>query len=130
VFNRAIEIHDSTLVSLLVRGDEAELRFKFYIHQSTGKPLYDPGSGWSQRGILRVKDAVLNGSFSDFPRSLHDGRITLGGMVFENLIPIPLAHQCSMELWLQSWDEVISITGSEVQLELIGEPTYVEDFKP
>jgi hypothetical protein len=130
MFNCLIEIHDSTLVSLVIRGDEAVLRFEFYIHQSAGKPLQDPGSGWSQGGILRIKGPVMNGSFSDFPRDLHDGQITLDGTISKNVIPIPLSHQGSVELRLQSWGDAISISGSEVQLELIGEPKYIEDFKP
>jgi len=128
--NRSIEIHDSTFVSLLIRGGEAVLRFEFYIHQSTGKPLRDSGSGWSQVGVLRIKDPVMNGSFSDFPRDLHDGQITLDGAVFQNEIPIPLSHKGTVELKLQSWSEVISITGTDIQLELIGEATYIEEFKP
>ncbi len=130
MFNSLIEIHDSTLVSLLIRGDEAVLRFEFYIHQSAGKPLQDPGSGWSQSGILRIKRPVMNGSFSDFPRDLHNGQITLDGTISKNLIPIPLSHQGSVELQLQSWGDVISIAGSEIQLELIGEPKYIEELKP
>jgi hypothetical protein len=128
MFNRLIEIHDSTLVSLLIRGDEAVLRFEFYIHQSAGKPLQDPGTGWSQSGILRIKDPVMNGSLSDFPRDLHDGQITLDGTISKNVIPIPLSYQGSVELKLQSWGDAISITGSEVQLELLGEPTYIEEL--
>ena len=130
MFNRLIEIHDSTLVSLVIRGDEAVLRFEFYIHQSAGKPLQDPSTGWSQCGILRIKDPVVNGSFSDFPRDLHSGQITLDGTISKNVIPIPLSYQGSVELQLQSWSEVISITGSEVQLELLGEPTYIEELNP
>ena len=43
---------------------------------------------------------------------------------------IPLAHKGIVELRLQSWnDEVLLITGSSAELELIGEPKYVEEVR-
>jgi hypothetical protein len=44
---------------------------------------------------------------------------------------IPFSHKGIVELRLESWnDEVVLITGSSAELELIGEPKYVEEFRP
>jgi hypothetical protein len=52
-------------------------------------------------------------------------------MVLRNAIPIPLAHKGTGELRLESWnDEVVLITGSSADLELIAEPKCVEEFRP
>jgi hypothetical protein len=130
--NRAIEIHDSTLDAISVRDGEAVLHFPcVYIHESMETPGLDAGSGWVQQARLRISDAVVTKSFSTFPADLLDGHITLGDTVLNNEIPIPLVHKGNVELRLESWnDEMVLITGSSAELELIGEPKYVEEFRP
>jgi hypothetical protein len=130
--NRAIEIHDSTLVEISVRDGQAVLRFSSaYIHESDGTPGVDAGSGWLQEALLRVGDAAVKRSFSKLPAGLLDGYIKLGDVVLSNLIPVPLNHIGVIELRLESWsDEAALIAGSSADLELIGEPKYVEEFRP
>ena len=126
--NRAIEIHDSTLDAFSVRDGEAVLHFPcVYIHESMGTPGVDAGSGWVQQAVLRISDAGIARSFSKFPADLLDGHIMLGDTVLDNEIPVPLSHRGIVELRFESWnDEVVLITGSGAELELIGEPKYVE----
>jgi len=131
--NRAIEIHDSTLDAISVRDGEAVLHFRrAYIHESEGTPGLDAGSGWVQEARLLIRDAVVTSSFSKFPADLLlGGQITLGNAVLSNVIPIPLNRKEFVELCLESSnDEAVSITGSSAELELIGEPQYVEEFRP
>lgn len=130
--NRAIEIHDSQLDAITIRGGEAVLRFpKVYVHESTGTPGIDPGRGWVQEALLRISDAAVKRSFSKFPADLLDGYIMLGGSVLKNEIPVPLSHIGTVEPRLESWnDEVVLISGSSAQLELVGEPKYLEEFRP
>ena len=130
--NRAIEIHDSTLDAVSVHDGEAVLHFpRVYIHESTGTPGVDTGSGWVQEALLRISDATVTRSFSKFPADLLDGHITLGDTILRNVLPIPLSHNGIVELRLESWnDEAVLITGSSAELELIGEPRYVEEFRP
>jgi hypothetical protein len=130
--NRAIEIHDSTLDAISVREGEAVLHFScLYIHESMGTPGVDAGSGWVQEALLRISDAAVTNSFPKFPADLLDGHIKLGGTVLRNVIPIPLSHKGLIDLRLESWnDAVVLITGSSVELELIGGPKYVEEFRP
>jgi len=130
--NRLIEIHDSKLDAVSIQGGEAVLHFpKVYIHESVGRPGIDAGSGWVQEALIRISDATVKRSFSKFPADLLDGYIKIGESLLQNEIPIPLSHNGIVELRLESWnDEVVLIAGSNAELELIGEPKYVEEFRP
>jgi hypothetical protein len=130
--NRRIEIHDSTLDAVSARDGQVVLHFSsVYIHQSSGTPGVDAGSSWVQEAVLRIGEAAVKRSFSNVPADLLDGYIKLGDTVLRNMIPIPLRHQGIVELRLESWnDEVVLIGGSSADLELIGEPKYIEEFRP
>jgi hypothetical protein len=132
--NRAIEIHDSVLASVSFSQGQAQLYFSsVYIHQSEGVPGRDPGSGWFQRAVLRIRDAKMEGTFSEFPVDLTDGQTRMGQSILDNEIPVPLRHAGAFELRLQAmWkeQEVVSFTGSGAELELLGEPEYVEEVRP
>ena len=104
-----------------------------YIHESDGVPLRDVGSGWVQKAVLRIHDAKVEGAFSELPMDLSDGQTRMGQIVLDNEIPVPLRHSGAFELRLQPrWQgqEVVSFTGSGAELELLGEPEYVEEFRP
>ena len=91
------------------------------------------GSGWVQKAILRIHDAKVKGVFSEFPVDLGGGQIQLGQYILDNEIPVPLIHKGTLELRLQAmWQgqEVVCFTGSGAELELLGEPEYVEEFRP
>ena len=132
--NRAIEIHDSVLADVSFSQGEAHLHFSsVYIHQSEGVPGRDAGSGWVQKAVLRIHDARVEGAFSEFPVDLGDGQIQMGQNILNNEIPVPLCHKGAFELRLQAmWQGqvVVSFTGSGAELELLGEPEYVEEFRP
>jgi len=104
---------------------------KVYIHESTGTPGVDAGSGWVQEAVLRISDAAVKRSFSKFPADLLDGYIMLGESVLKNEIPIALSHKGIVELRLESWnDEMVLISGASAELELVAEPKYIEEFRP
>lgn len=129
--NRAIEIHDSTLDAIILRDGLAVLHFSsVYIHESGGTPGVHAGSGWVQEAYLRIESAVVVGSFSELPCDLWDGHIKLAEIVSDKMMPIPLDYKGEVELLFAGNGEVVSITGTSVKLELVGEPTYVEEFRP
>jgi hypothetical protein len=132
--NRAIEIHDSVLAGVSFSQGEAQLDFSsVYIHQSEGVPGSDPGSGWVQRAILRIHDARMEGAFSEFPVDLSGGKIQIGNNFWDNIIPLPLRHKGVLELHFQAmWQGqvIVSFSGSGAELELLGEPEYVEEVRP
>lgn len=134
MLNRVIEIHDSVLERISVTDESVELHFSsVYIHQSEGRPGIDAGSGWVQRAILRIYNAEVEGAFSEFPVNLADGQICLGEYREDNGIPIPLDFKGTSTLRLDAmWQphKVVTFRGRGALLELIGEPKYVEEFRP
>jgi hypothetical protein len=101
--NRAIEMHDSVLAGVSFSQGEAQLHFSsVYVHHSEGVPGRDAGSGWVQKALLRTHDAMVEGSFSEFPVDLRDGQIEIGNKHFDNEIPVPLRHKGAFELRLRA----------------------------
>lgn len=133
--SRAIEIHDSVLTRISFSEEETRLHLSAYMHQSEGIPGQDPGSGWIQEAVLHLQGAQIKGSFSELPVTFKDGEFWLGHNNLMNLIPVPLGRfKADFKLRLEAWKqakEVVVITGrGEVELELIGQPRYVEEFRP
>ncbi len=136
--SRAIEIHDSALDQITFAGADAILHFSHvYIHASEVHPSIDSGTGWSQKALLRVANAGVEGSFSEESRAayngvhvLSDGALSVNGTVTENLIPVPLDVHGDVELKLECWGNIIRVQGNSATLELIGEPKYIEEFSP
>lgn len=129
--NSAIEIHDSVIDSVTEAGGRVVLYSSaVYIHKSLGKPGLDPGTGWVQKARLMIADAAVKSVFASFPAELLAGYLKLGDNIFENEIPIPLNFTGDIELRLETWNsQVILISGRGAELELLDEPTYVEDFQ-
>ncbi|WP_041856021.1 hypothetical protein [Candidatus Korobacter versatilis] len=136
--NCCIEIHDSELDDISLKGADAVLHFpKVYVHSSAGRPSIDRGTGWGQEAVLRIGNAMITGVFLEESRtanggvhSLWDGALTIDGTVSDNLVPIPLDVHGAVELEIQCWGETVRISGDSARLELIGEPKYIERFEP
>ena len=97
----------------------------------------DAGTGWTQEAALRITDAQVDGAFSVALQVwdgtivyLSDGSLRIGDVISDNLIPIPLRITADIHLRLVSCGEVVQVRGTSAYLELIGEPKYVEEFKP
>ena len=75
----------------------------------------------------------MEGAFSEFPVELADGETRMGQNILVNEIPVPLRHRGEFGLRLEAmWhgQQVVSFTGTGAELELVGEPRYVEEFRP
>jgi hypothetical protein len=130
--NSVIEIHDSDVDTVSNVDGKVVLCFSsVYIHKSLGIPGVDPGTGWVQKAKLTIADATIKSTLTLFPGQLLGGYLRLGDSILDNEIPIPLNFQGDTELLLESWnDQVILVSGRGAELELIDDPTYVEDFPP
>lgn len=128
--NQAIEIHDSELKSVTVSNGNIVLELSpAYIHMSDGRPGIDPGTGWIQNAVLRVRGDAIAGSMSQLPCDLWDGYLKVNGQISDNLIPIPLDATGDIELHFTSRaGESVQVRGEGITLELLGEPKYVDDF--
>jgi hypothetical protein len=127
--NRAIEIHDSDLGSLVVSDDVITLNFDpAYIHQPEGAPGTDAGTCWTQPIVIRLHGHVVNGGLHEMPCSLWDGHLILNGTLHDNLIPIPLNVEGEIELSLASVPgESVTLRGNRITLEVIGDRNYIEN---
>ena len=130
--NSAIEIHDSVVDAISnVDGKVVLHCSSVYIHKSLGKPGVDPGTGWVQQAKLTIVNAVIKSTVALFPAELFGGYLGLDDAILDNEIPIPLNFSGDTELRLESWnDQIILVSGQGAELELIDEPTYVEEFRP
>jgi len=128
--NSSIEIHDSDVETVSSVDGKAVVCFSsVYIHKSSGTPGVDPGTGWVQKARLTIADGIIKSTLPLFPGELLSGYLRLGDSILDNGIPIPLSFRGDTELRLESWnDQFILVSGSGAELELLGEPTYVEDF--
>ena len=130
--NRLIEIHDSVLERISFYGSEARLYFALvHIHQSDGLPGQDTGQVWTQAAMLRLGDAMVSGEFSMLPARLSAGSAVLGANSLDNMIPLPLRYEGTFKLRLQADNsEVMTLSGIGARLDLLGEPKYLEEFRP
>jgi hypothetical protein len=64
------------------------------------------------------------------PVYLSDGTLQIDSKEFSNMIPLPMSRKGSIILdFLTMENERISVNGSSIRVELLGEPVYVEEFK-
>ena len=129
--NRAVEIHDSVLNEISIHDHCVILDFSsIYLHQSSGRPGIDAGPGFVQKAMIRISDGVVDGSFADLPCDLADGDLKLGESFLSNLIPLTLNFVGGVELRIVSRSSTILVKGNSIDLELFGEPRYLEEFRP
>lgn len=127
MLNRAIEFHDSQLDTLRKIGTTAILYFSpAYIHESSGEPGWDAGSGWVQEVRLHVLNAQVTGTLSELPCNIWHGELRIDGTLFK-MIPIPFERKGEVKLQLECAANIF-LSGTAIRLELIGEATYVEEF--
>jgi len=130
--NSAIELHDSVIGSIEPDGCWGVVSFTpAYFHWSEGQPGVDMGTGWVQDAKLWIGDAVVAGELPDLPCSITDGDLSLGLHAYPNDIPVPLDRHDIVELRVAFYPGCeIQIRGTSIRLELLGEPRYVEEFRP
>ena len=130
--NTEIEIHDSRVTEISNRNGTVIVHFQpAYLHKSEGRPGLDAGTGWVQEARLIFATAATRGDFPDWPCDVMDGELIVDGVRHPNLIPVPFQTANPIELRLIC-DSVhtITVTGRGARLELVGEPRYVEEFRP
>jgi hypothetical protein len=74
--NRAIEFHDSTLLSVTIEAD-VHIHLSAYVHESEREPGRDGGTGWEQNVEFLLKNAVVE-TAPMRPFVISDGRLQVG----------------------------------------------------
>jgi hypothetical protein len=126
--HRAVELHDTKVLLFREEGKDLRMRLDAYVHQSTGEPGLDQGTGWSQQVDLIVTNAVFVAAPSALPSSfsISDGTLVIDGQP-SSLLPLPLKKAGIVRLSLFGDDGAECVVdGTAVQLSPAGEPTFVE----
>jgi len=127
--NSAIDFHDSDISQIQETGRCVFVEFApAYVHKSEGRPGIDTGTGWLQDARLTLTGASVSGNRPLLPESLWDGSLQVGGQKHNNVFPtpIPAVGPVVLNLVFASGHEVV-VSGEAVELEWIGEATYVEE---
>jgi hypothetical protein len=130
--NTVIEIHDSRVTEIANRNGTVIVHFQpAYLHKSEDRPAFDAGTGWVQEARLIFAEAAASGDYPEWPCDVMDGELIADGERHSNLIPVPFETSMLTELRLVC-DSIhtVTVTGRGAKLELIGEPRYVEEFRP
>jgi len=122
--HRAIELHDSKVLSVTEQGGAVHVRLNAYLHVSSGDPGRDAGTGWSQD----VELVVASGAIRESPQStlwILDGQITIDGAKLD-LLPLPLAERGDIVIALNGHEGRLSVSGRGLAVVEKGEPVFVE----
>jgi len=127
--NKSIELHDTIVAAIIDVGTQIVVFLRAYIHQSEGQPGRDVGSGWVQAAALTFSDGVVDGSIPDEPANIWHGDLKVDEEVLSNCLPVPNIFNgaVSLKLSLDTPTEIV-VRGTRVEITLIGEPVYVEEF--
>jgi hypothetical protein len=130
--NAAIEFHDSELLRVR-RQDGSDgscvLELNGYVHRSTGTPGVSPGTGWSQRVLVRFTGVRVLSGVPVLPIWLSGGTLTAKDAELDNVVPVPSSFAGPIDCELLGFgDECIVVQAESVELRFDGEPEYVDDF--
>ena len=83
-----------------------------------------------QNVIVTIDVSVGDVAVQDFPTDLAAGVLQIDGREFSNMILLPLSQRGAISLKLVTQtSETIWITSSAIDIELLGKPEYVEEFR-
>jgi hypothetical protein len=127
--NASVEFHDSQLTAVMQTAEGLFVRLEpAYVHHSTGRPGFDPGSGWLQPVELIFANGIVTGQFPELPCTLADGQIS-GDVKYDGMIPLPVEIRCAIQLELRSIEgHQIVIRGNSLRMRAVGDANYVEEF--
>jgi hypothetical protein len=125
----ALSLADSHVSFINLWDGNATIFFSHaYIHKAKGRPGKEAGSSWSQEAELVLFDVTVFGSLPSLPNTITDGFLEVGGIKHE-LIPLPFERKVAAILSLEFVDgSVVSIAGRKPNIELLGRPTYLEEY--
>ncbi len=100
-----------------------------YVHRSDGRPMIDPGSGWSQSIEMDLTDASVEGSVSELPADIMSGQIQINDRAYPNEIPLPLnvTGNVLVELILDNAHQ-LHLRARHATVRLLGNARFIENF--
>jgi hypothetical protein len=128
--NEGIELHDSKLAGVSLSGGEVVVFLSpAYVHRSSGRPGTDSGSVWLQDASIAVGSAAPCPWPASLPATVSDGSLRIGSLLHDNVIPVASGIDGAIELSLVlTCGESLNLRGQHVDIRLLGEASYLEDF--
>jgi hypothetical protein len=124
-----IELHDST-VEFVVEGDALVLALRpAYVHHWEFQAGTWKGTGRTQEARIRLLGARPKSVVPSRPLEISNGSMRVQDHLFDGLIPAALVASGAVSGMFEFVDSPpISLTGTAIEVELVGPPTYVEDL--
>lgn len=133
--NREIQLHDGEISAFNQTGDSIAIVFSTVeIHESNGVPGYDPGKLWPQAAVITIEGIAPVPTSMEFPIWAIHGTLRMGQIVHEGFIPSSIHYRgdTALDIVLSTYDGsdggTLSLSGTGVRIELLGEPSDVGDF--
>lgn len=124
-----LKFENSTLTAVsLTRDDTATLEFEPMMRiKSEGMPDVDPSTLWSQSVRITFLEAEANPETLDGPTTLIGGDLTVNGLTYRNIIPLPLDAPgfAEIELLTENGEKIV-VGGERITVELLGAEKYLE----
>ena len=83
-----------------------------------------------QKGELLLEGAAIVATPATYPLWILDGSVRVGGVAFDNLLPIPFDRSGEVAVRRSGAEGTFAASARRVQLTLVGPRVFVEDFKP
>jgi hypothetical protein len=127
--NAAVDLHDSELVRVRQQDADCVLELNGYVHRSPGSPGVSPGTGWSQRVLIRFTGVTVLAGVPVLPIWLNGGTLKTEGLAIDNVIPVPSSYAGPIDCELLGFkDECMVVRAESAELTLDGEAVYVDEF--
>src|ERR1700694_1017004 len=123
--NRALELHDTRVVSISEDGGTVRLRVSAYVHVSTGRPGRDVGTGWSQDLELAIAGAAIEARPTALPMWILEGSLQVDGAA-EELVALPLDRAGAIRLDLLGAEGRLLVAGDRLAAEELADAQFVE----
>lgn len=126
-----IELGESGIASIRRGGRDLVLQLEAYVHQSTGVPGRDPGTGWHYRAEMRIRSGQVREPAPSAPLEIAEGALDVGSRRLEGVIPAPLDFRGLVRFEVETADaDILVIEGDGVKVRLHDEGRYLEIFEP
>jgi hypothetical protein len=130
-----IEFHDSRLVAVNVLDACVELVLDAYIHAWDVVDDTRRGTGWTQPVRITLSGGDVPADTLVTPTEISNGRIGVGALIHNNLVPLPFESSETTYIRLEFSDAAfVELRGTGVSVEAAGAARYIEqlpaDFWP
>lgn len=126
--NYALEFHDSEVIGWSQIGADLALFIVGYVHASEGKPTKDPGTGNIQPVYFLFNQGIADGEVEDWPADIGQGCLTVSGVKFDDILPLPFEAEGDviLELSLIARGEQLRFTSTALTVQGLPPIHYVE----